>query len=161
MGSPKVWMQCKIDVDLSCCEEINIGADRRTTRKMCSTLMLSVIATFVFAQATFVPPVKATYSHPTPEPSGYGYDKPEVEIQTITLTEQTIVTTSQYVTATHQVFVTNTRDAPRIETLNTARLFTAEVTIHQVQPSAPPRTTTAVVKSTTQSLVVRTIREPQ
>merc|ERR1711970_1109020 len=104
--------------------------------KMHSTLLMSVLATIaVGARATYVPSIKITTPaprrhQPTPNENGYGYDKPEAKIVTVTLTEQTTTTTTALETATHQVFVTQTRDVMRTETLNTARWFTAEVTSH-------------------------------
>merc|ERR1712215_291035 len=128
--------------------------------KMHSALLVSAVVALLDAQVTFASPRQ--YPLPTPAESGhYGYDKPEAEIVTLTLTEQTILTTTNVETATHQVFVTKTSDVLRTETLNTARWFTAEVTSRDFVARAE-RTSTAFVKSTTQSLVVRTVTgEPQ
>merc|ERR1712215_52470 len=128
--------------------------------KMHSALLVSAVVALLGAQVAFASPRQ--YPLPTPDESGpYGYDKPEAQIVTLTLTEQTILTTTNVETATHQVFVTKTSDVLRTETLNTARWFTAEVTSRDFLAGAE-RTSTTFVKSTTQSLVVRTVTgEPQ
>merc|ERR1712215_521784 len=128
--------------------------------KMHSALLVSAVVALLGAQVAFASPRQ--YPLPTPDESGpYGYDKPEAQIVTLTLTEQTILTTTNLETATHQVFVTKTSDVMRTETLNTARWFTAEVTSHVVQPGNP-RTNTAFIKASTQSLVVQTVNgEPR
>merc|ERR1711970_590803 len=127
------------------------------------TLLLSVlVSSFVSvnSQATYEPPRPTAPPVYRPRPpyteSGYGYEKPEAEIVTVTVTEQVTVTVPSYETATHQVFVTGTRDVVRTETLNTARLFTVEVTGHQVQ-AGRPRTNTAIARATSQSLLIQTV----
>merc|ERR1712215_94133 len=128
--------------------------------KMHSALLVSAVVALLGAQVTFASPRQ--YPLPTPAESGpYGYDKPEAQIVTLTLTEQTTLTTTNVETATHQVFVTKTSDVLRTETLNTARWFTAEVTSRDFL-AGPAGTSTAFVRSTVQSLVVRTVTgEPQ
>merc|ERR1712215_517568 len=131
----------------------------RPVSKMHSPLLVSAVVALLGAVAFASP---RQYPLPTPDESGpYGYNKPEAQIVTLTLTEQTILTTTNVETATHQVFVTKTSDVLRTETLNTARWFTAEVTSRDFLAGAE-RTSTTFVKSTTQSLVVRTVTgEPQ
>merc|ERR1739838_670237 len=140
---------------------MGVQPSNNKTNKMYPTpfIIVAVALVGVNAQAGGYGPAP---TRPAPTGPG-GYLPPTVPTVTefVTTVTEITITRPTFNTITHNVVVTKTRDVRKTETLNTARVFTMDVTERQTKAERA-NTVTEVARTTTQSLVVSTVQgEPR